>query len=195
MDYPLELTFKLLAIAQQITVTDARGQLAFYVKQKAFKLKEAVTVFADQTQQHPVYTINANKVLDFSARYNFADSSGRALGSVRRRGMRSIWKAHYEIYDDREQLQMTIKEENAWTKVLDALVGEIPVVGMFTGYMFHPAYLVTRTNGANVMRLEKRPAFFQGKFLITKNGELPPEEETRAVLSLLMMVLLERRRG
>lgn len=195
MEYPLEMTFKLLAIAQQISVTDARGQMVFYVKQKAFKLKEAVTVFSDQTQTGALYTINANKVLDFSARYNFADASGKPLGSVRRRGMRSIWKARYEVYDEREQLQMTIVEESAWTKVLDALVGEIPVVGMFTGYMFHPAYLVTRTSGPVVMRLEKRPAFFQGKFLITRNGDLPPDEETRAILSLVMTVLLERRRG
>ena len=46
MQYPLELKFKVLALAPQISVTDAGGQQIFYVKQKLFKLKEAVTVFA-----------------------------------------------------------------------------------------------------------------------------------------------------
>ena len=32
MQYPLELTFKLLAFAPQISVTDAQGSLQFYVK-------------------------------------------------------------------------------------------------------------------------------------------------------------------
>jgi hypothetical protein len=194
MEYPLQISFKILAIARQLSVTDARGQLAFYVKQKAFKLKEAVTVFADLEQTRPLYTIKADRVIDWSARYNFADATGNYLGSVKRKGMRSLWRAHYDVFDG-EQIVLTINEENAWTKFLDALVGEIPVVGMFTGYMFHPAYLVKRTNGAVVMRAEKRPAFFEGKFDITRHADLDPREETRALLSLLMMTLLERRRG
>ena len=46
MNFPLTLNFKKLALSPQISVTDASGRLLFYVKQKAFKLKEAVTVFA-----------------------------------------------------------------------------------------------------------------------------------------------------
>ena len=75
MKYPLNLSFKLLAIAQQITGTDAAGQVVFYVKQKAFKLKEAVTVFADVEQTKPMYTIKADRVIDFSARYDFNDQN------------------------------------------------------------------------------------------------------------------------
>ncbi len=194
MNYPLHMSFKILALARQIAVTDASGSLVFYVKQKAFKLKESVTVFADATQTQPLYSINANKILDFSASYQFADNQGTTIGSVRRQGMRSLWRAHYDVFDGQNPV-LVIKEENAWTKVLDALLGEIPVVGMFTGYLFHPAYLVTRPDGAVVMRLEKQPAFFEGKFIIQKQAELNQTEETRALLSLIMMVLLERSRG
>lgn len=194
MEYPLQLSFKLLAIARQVSVTDARGQLVAYVRQKAFKLKEAVTVFADAEQTRPLYTIKADRVLDISARYNFADAAGNYLGSVKRKGMRSVWKAHYDVLEG-EQLLLTITEESAWTKVLDSLVGEIPVVGMFTGYLFHPAYLVKRTNGAVVMRLEKRPAFFEGKFELTRHGDLDEREESRALLAVITTVLLERGRG
>lgn len=194
MNYPLQLTFKLLAIARQISVRDANQNLIFYVKQKAFKLKESITVFADAEQTRPVYTINADRVIDIRARYNFADAAGNYLGSVKRQGMRSIWKARYDVLDG-ERPEFTITEESAWTKVLDSLVGEIPVVGMFTGYLFHPAYLVKRADGALVMRLEKQPAFFEGKFQITRHSEMSEREETRALLSLVMTVLLERSRG
>ena len=194
MDYPLQLSFKLIAIARQVSVRDAGNNLICYVKQKAFKLKESITVFADSEQTRPLYTIQADRVLDFRARYNFADAAGNYLGSIKRQGMRSIWRAHYDVLDG-ESLEFTITEESAWTKVLDALIGEIPVLGMFTGYLFHPAYLVKRTNGAVVMRLEKQPAFFEGKFQITKHGDLDPREETRALLAIIMTVLLERSRG
>ena len=41
MQYPLELSFKIIALAPQIYVKDARGQELLYVRQKLLKLKEA----------------------------------------------------------------------------------------------------------------------------------------------------------
>ena len=194
MNYPLQVSFKILAIAQQLSITDATGNLISYVKQKAFKLKESVTVFADTAQTRPLYTINADKIIDFSARYHFQDMSGNMIGSIKRQGMKSFWKARYDIYDGETSVMM-IAEENPWIKVFDALFCELPLVGMFAGYVFHPAYLVTHANGVLLMRLAKQPAFLEGKFTIEKMADMPPAEETRALLSLIMMILLERRRG
>jgi hypothetical protein len=194
MNYPLTLSFKLIALAPQISVTDASGQLVYYVRQKLFKLKESVGVFADTQQTQTLYTINADRIIDFSARYNFADRQGIGMGAVKRRGMRSLWSSHYDIFDG-DMTTMTIKEENPWVKVVDGLVGEIPIVGMFTGYLFHPAYLVSRPDGTVVMRLQKEPAFFESKFIIEQKSPLSEAEEQRVLLSLLMMVLLERSRG
>lgn len=195
MNYPLQLSFKLMAIAQQLSLRDATGVLVFYVKQKAFKLKEAVTVFADAEQQQPLYYINANKILDFSANYQFTDRNQAPVGSVRRQGMRSIWRASYDIYDERNNHVMSIKEEKPWAKVFDSLLGEVPLLGIFTGFFFHPSYLVSATNGQPIMRLQKQRAFFEGKFHIEQLAQLPPVDETRTLLALIMMVLLERTRG
>ncbi len=194
MNYPLDLSFKLIAIASQIYVRDAGGNLVFYVKKKAFKLKEAITVCADEAQTQTLYNINADRVFDFSARYNITDARQSYLGSIKRQGMRSIWKARYDLLAG-ETADFNISEENGWIKVADTLLGELPVVGMFTGYLFHPSYLVTRADGTPVMRLTKQPAFFEGKFKVEKLAEMRPDEENRVVLGLLMMVLLERARG
>ena len=193
--YPLDVSFKLISVARQLSVTDANGTLLFYVKQKAFKLKESVTVFADREQQLPLYQIGSDRVIDFSARYRISDAAGTPLGEVARRGMKSLWKAHYEIADAAGTPVFTVSEENAWTKVLDSLIGEVPVLGMFTGYLFHPAYIVARTNAAPALRIVKQPALFEGKFRIERLTHLSETEERLAILSLLMMVLLERSRG
>lgn len=195
MNYPLHLSFKVLAIAQQITVRDAEQNVLLYVKQKAFKLKESVTIFGDVEQTTPLFMINADRMIDFNARYTFTDAEdGSVVGSVRRRGARSIFKAHYEILDG-EEIEFTITEANAWTKVLDGLFREIPILGMFSGYFLHPAYNIARTNGDIVMRLQKQPAFLEGKFEISKLGEFDPHEETRLMLATIMTLLLERTRG
>lgn len=194
MNYPLQLSFKLLAISTQVYVNDAAGRLAWYVKQKAFKLREAITVFADEGQTMPLFYINADRRLDFSANYHFSDAHGNEFGLVKRDGMRSLWSAHYEIQAF-NVASFEVHEANPWVKVLDSLIGELPVIGMFTGYLFHPAYVVTRGNGEVVMRLEKQPAFFESTFSIEKFVGLGEHEETSVLLGLMMVVLLERARG
>jgi hypothetical protein len=45
------------------------------------------------------------------------------------------------------------------------------------------------------MRIEKKAAFFEGRFEITRLGEMTPREELNLILSVMMLVMLERRRG
>lgn len=194
MNYPLNLTFKIVALAPQLSITDTAGNLHFYVKQKLFKLKEAITVYADAEQRRPLYQINADRVIDFSPRFNITDSQGMPVGAIKRQGARSLWRSHYDILDG-DRVVLTIREENPWTKVIDSLFGNIPVAGMFSGYVFNPAYVMTRPDGSLVMRLQKQPAFLEGKFTIENHGLHDAQEEQRALLGLLTMVLLERSRG
>jgi hypothetical protein len=195
MQYPLEVTLKIWTLAPKIAVTDAEGNLVFFVKQKLFKLREAIGVFADEAQTQKLYDLKADRIIDFSARYNFTDSDGISLGAVKRKGLRSLWRAHYDIFDNETSSTLHIQEENPWVKVIDSLFQEIPILGTLSGYVFNPKYLVKRSDGTVVMRLEKRPSWFSRKFTIKPVDELSSREETQALLSLLMMVLLERSRG
>ncbi len=195
MNYPLQLSFKLLAIASQIYIRDANGNLLGYVKQKLFKFKENIDVFADEGQTQHLFNIKADRVLDFSAGYNLTSANGQTIGSVKRRGMRSIFKANYEVYGGSGSQVMQINEENGWIKVVDGLLGEVPLLGMFTGYFFNPSYIVSRLDNAPVARLQKQPAFFEGVFRLELLGPVSNDEETLLLLSVLTMTLLERSRG
>ena len=194
MQFPVRLEFKKIALAPQITVIDASGKTIFYVKQKLLKLKESVTVFADTGQTTPLYQIDADRVIDFSARYRFTDQNGIEIGSVKRRGRRSLWKAHYDIYDG-EEIVASIQEENAWSRVGDALFSEIPLVGILSGYVFNPTYLVTRPDGTLIVKIKKQPALLESSFLIDEAIDISESAETRTILAILMMTLLERVRG
>ncbi|MEN8375134.1 MAG: hypothetical protein ABFS34_06760 [Gemmatimonadota bacterium] len=195
MDYPLRLTFKILAISPQIRVHDARGDLVFFVKQKAFKLREAVTVYADETQTRELATILADRVVDFSASYIFRDATGEPFGALRRRGMKSLWKAHYDIVGPEGQVALHIAEDNALVKFFDGIFRGIPIVNMLSGYVFNPTYSVATEDGRVVFRMLKRPSFLESRFDIEEVIDLPESTEGLVVLSLLMMVLLERARG
>ena len=184
MNYPLELNFKIAALAPQIYVIDAKGETICYVKQKLFKLKEAIQVFSDKSKTRQIASIKANKVLDWSARYFFTDTEGNEVGSVGRQGMRSLWRARYDIFNPGDDVtDFKIQEENPGAKIMDSLLGEIPILGFLTGYFFHPKYIATRSDGTPVMRVTKQPAFFEGKFTMEKLADLTPQEELNMVYS------------
>ncbi len=194
MQYPIQLSFKLLTLGQRITARDAEGKLLMFVKQKMFKLKEQVEIYSDEQRTQLIFRIAADRVIDFSANYHFTDAQGNPWGSVRRQGMRSFWSAHYEVMQD-GQIDMTIDEESPMKKVVESLLGEIPIVGFIATMLLNPSYLVRNPDGVELLRLTKRPAVFEGKFTLDKLNEISPDDELRALMALMMVVLLERKRG
>jgi len=194
IQYPLTLSFKILALSSQFSVTDDSGRVIAWAAQKMFRLKEAVTIFSDSSKREILFTIKADRVMDFGARYYFTDAQGTTLGSVQRKGMKSIWRAEYYIFDGAIS-SFKIREENPWIKVADGLLDAIPFAELLTGFVLHPSYLVSRENGTPVMRIRKMAAFLESRFSIERIAPMEREEEQRVLLSLIMLVLLERRRG
>jgi uncharacterized protein YxjI len=194
MNFPLTARFKLLAIAQQVSVQDAAGAVVYYARQKAFKLKEAVTIFADEAQTRPLFTIAADRVLDISARYSIATAGGARAAVLQREGMKSIWRTSYTI-DAGAHGQFTIRETNPWAKMADGLFGAIPIAGALSGYFFHPKYEIANDTGTPVVHIEKKPALFEGRFEIQRLGTADAGAVEVLVVAGLMMLLLERQRG
>jgi uncharacterized protein YxjI len=195
-EYPLALTFKITTLSSDFNVVDAHNRSIFYVRQKMFKLREEVKIFKDDTQSQALYTIKANQWLDFSAAYNFTNAEGQALGKIARKGLVSIFKAHYDIYDNNDKLSHTVREENPWVKVFDALIDFIPFLGLLSGYLFHPAYIVTDKTGKAIARLVKKPSLIGRRFELEKLANFQSEtEEESVLLGLSMLLLLESDRG
>jgi uncharacterized protein YxjI len=190
LNYPLNLSFKIIALAPQVRVTDASGQLVMYVRQKVLALREDVKIFADEQQQRQLFQVKADRIIDFSAQYNITAIGGGPAGAIKRRGMRSIWKATYEVRDPSGAEVGLIHEENPWLKVLDSIASEIPFLGMF----INPAYLVD-LRGQTVLYLKKQPAFFEGKFTLERRGDFSDADEKLLIASIMMMLMLERSRG
>jgi len=160
-----------------------------------FKLKEAISVFSNESKTELLYKINADRIIDFNASYSFTNANEEVIGRVGRKGAKSLLKAHYEIFNNENKQEFLINEENPWAKVGDAVLGEIPVVGMFTGYFCNPRYAIKRADGTIVARLSKEASFMGRKFKLEKLAEMKDGEGERMVLAIMMMSLLERRRG
>lgn len=94
-------------------IYDVMGQLVAYVEQKAFKLKEDITVFADEEKQRPLLDIKAREVIDFSAAYDVVDASTRQdVGALRRKGWKSILRDEWVLLGPAEQELGRIQEDS-----------------------------------------------------------------------------------
>jgi len=82
--------FKLFGAAFHIF--DPSGNVAFYSKQKAFKLKEDIRIYTGEDMNTEVLTIKTDQILDIGATYQVYDpqQGGVHVGSLRRKGLKSI---------------------------------------------------------------------------------------------------------
>ena len=162
----------MFALGNQVNIADGMGRTIAYVKQKVFTMRDDITIFTDDSASRPLYRIKADRVIDFSARFHFTDPDGRPIGSMKRHGMRSIWRAHYDVFDasGSESPVFSITEANPWLKVADHLLTEIPIVGLFHNYLIIPSYVLKRggETGSTVLRLIKRPSLVGRRFAIER---------------------------
>ena len=79
---------------------NSNDQVIAYSKQKRFKLKEDIVLYADETCAQPLLSIKARSVIDFGATYDIVDmTTGENLGAARRKGLKSIFKDTWKILD------------------------------------------------------------------------------------------------
>jgi hypothetical protein len=197
-DYPLHVRFKLIALAPRIIVTEPNGNEVLYIHQKTFALKEDVRIYSDQSKSEEIYRINAQSIIDFSARYNITESrTEKQIGHIQSKGFRSIWITTYELYDAAEVQTHLIEEDNPLVKVADYFFSQIDYIGALSGYFLHPSYTVKSTvDGQEVMRIIKQPAFWEGVYrvdLLDANASY--EEEIRSLLALMLLIQFMRGRG
>ena len=193
MKFPIEIVGRMLVLTPQLRVLDADGTLRLYVKQKMFRLREKVEVYLDEEKKQLAYTLQANRILEFSANYVVTNAQNQVLGAIGRKGLRSIWRTHYEITRDGQGVA-TVREENAWIKVFDGLLDSIPVIGALAGFFLHPKYIVTNAAGKEMMRLRKRSSFIERRFTIDQLADVGSDQEL-IVVSLMMLVLVDGQRG
>lgn len=194
--FPLRMSFKFFALAPTITIYDATDRVILFVRQQIFRIREQVEVFADAARTRKIAHISADRIIDWSARYSFTEANGHPIGATGRRGMKSLWSAHYDVFNPGDTIpDFAIREANPMAKVMDGLIGSIPVIGLLSLYLFHPKYIATRSDGRPVMSVTKVPAFLEGRFIVERLGPATDRETLNLILSFLLLTLLERRRG
>ena len=95
-------------------IYDAESNLIGFCKQKAFKLKEDIRVYTDESMSEERLRIAARAIIDFSAAYDVIDSKSEAkLGALKRKGLKSIIRDSWIVMDDGDNEIGTLEEDSA----------------------------------------------------------------------------------
>ncbi|MCD4657953.1 MAG: hypothetical protein K8S87_10475 [Planctomycetes bacterium] len=106
-------------------IYDNDGNLVMYSKQKAFKLKEDIRVYTDESMSEEILVIKTPHVIDFSAKYYVHDSSiGQDVGIIQRKGLKSIFKDEWIYFTAEEKEIGRLKEYG--TALLSRMINWIP---------------------------------------------------------------------
>jgi hypothetical protein len=104
----------------------AEGNLIGYCKQKAFKLKEDIRIYTDESLSTEMLFIGARAILDISAAYDVTDSLRQTrIGTLQRRGLKSILRDEWVVIDEAGQVVGTLREDNQLLALVRRFVANI----------------------------------------------------------------------
>ncbi len=103
----------LTVLGAKFHVYDGHGKLLGFSKQKAFKLKEDIRFYSDETMTEEKMLIQARQVIDWAASYDVVDSStGEKIGACRRKGWSSMLRDSWEILDVNDNPIAKVQEDS-----------------------------------------------------------------------------------
>lgn len=111
----------------KLHIYNGSEELVLFSQMKAFKLKEDIALYTDESMQKELLRIKARKMIDFSATYDVHDSeTGEHVGALRRKGLKSIVKDEWMILDRHDQEMALIKEDSTLMALLRRFITLIP---------------------------------------------------------------------
>lgn len=100
-------------------VFDQSGGLIGFSRQKAFRLKEDIRFYTDESMSCELLAILARQVIDFGASYDVIDSSdGQKVGALRRKGFRSLVRDEWHVLDPADRPLGVIREDSVLAALL-----------------------------------------------------------------------------
>ncbi len=120
-------------IGTNIRTFDANNQLICFAHAKAFKLKEEILFYSDESKTRVMFRTKARNIIDIAPTYDLFDSAGNIFGSLKRKGLSSSFvQDHWLILDASGSQIGEIREDS-------------PVLGVIRRFVDFAAYFLPQT--------------------------------------------------
>lgn len=100
-------------LGRKFYVYGADGQQVLFVKHKIFSFKDEWSMFSDDSEGTPLLRVKARTIMGMNIITDVFDAAtGERVGSVRNKGLKSIFKDTWEILDDADQPRGLFSEDS-----------------------------------------------------------------------------------
>lgn len=93
-------------------IFDAQGNIAGFCKQKFMRFREDLRFYTGEDQQTELFSMKARSIMDFSTTYDVRMPDGESMGSLRRKGFKSMLRDEWMIFDEHENQTAIIREDS-----------------------------------------------------------------------------------
>ncbi len=114
-------------LGEEFTVEGESGELILFSKKKAFKLREDIRLYSDDSMMEELMTIEARNIIDFAGTYDVYDTvTGEHLGALKRKGWKSMLRDEWLILTPEDEELGMIREDSMAMAFLRRFLPIIP---------------------------------------------------------------------
>lgn len=101
-------------LGRKFHVYSPDGQVVAFVKHPLLRLKQEFTIYTDESQTVPLLHVKGRQLLALNMNFDVFDAAtGQMVGSIRRRGLKSIFRDTFELLAQGDQVVGVCEEEGA----------------------------------------------------------------------------------
>lgn len=179
--------FKIFGAGFQIF--DAAGVEIGYCAQKAFRLREDLRVYKDSTGAEELFRIGTRQIIDWGATYVVNLPTGDPIGSFRRRGMKSLIRDTWLVFDADGAEIGRIEEDSAFKAGARRLMGDY-------AFLFPQKLHIRRTSdGALIATYRTHFNLFVHKLGITVHEDDESIDDLLIIGGGVLLAAIEGRQG
>ncbi|BCM91610.1 hypothetical protein IAD21_03485 [Abditibacteriota bacterium] len=158
-------------------------QLIMWGQKKAFKLKDDLRFFNDDTQSQEIIRVAARNILDFSSAFDVFDSqTNQKIGAFKRKGLKSAFMQDSWLILDNEDREIgQVQEDSAFLGMLRRYVDYVSLI--------LPQKYTATLNGVTVGLYSRHKNFLSSRMDLDFSADTNAQLDRR--LGLAMAMLLE----
>jgi uncharacterized protein YxjI len=166
---------------------DKPGQVFCFVRQAAFKFKEDIRFYTDDSRSHELMRIKARQRFDPRARYDVTTPDGSKIGEIQKVFGASLVRSTYRIFDATGMEVATATERNPVVAVFRRLIGLlnlVPALGNLVDFLPIPYHFVFRRDGAELGSHHRQLWKVRDFYTIDMSGDPDRTVDRRLVLAM-----------
>jgi len=170
-------------------VYDPQGGLVGYCKQKAFKLREDIRIYTDESCSTEFLTIKARSIIDFGSTYDVTLPDGTALGSLRRKGLTSTFlRDHWLVFNESGRQVGELTEDGSVLAFARRFIELVSVI-------FPETFTLARTGGEPIAKYRQHFNPFVYRLSVTVVKDDPEIDDLVILAAGCLIAAIEGRQS